>query len=182
MPPQVKWLLLLATSILAAVFGVIVPNRYKQTKSPRAHNGIKLFGECLARHQLAYLTYFLTLGLAADFDLELVRYLIIVGVLLSLLFYTEAVYSVTHQEDRLNRFHQCRDITCDEPLTVGVRWTMCGRSFVLAVILLATGIAAATMVSARPSPGKSTADSAVRQPMTPSGPPAGEASSTTLPK
>ena len=57
----IRWLTVLGGAVVVSLLSVLVPNRYHQGRNPRTHNGIKLLNECLVRHQLVYLTYFLAL-------------------------------------------------------------------------------------------------------------------------
>lgn len=67
-PPveTIKWLALLLAALLLTSFGTTFPNRLNQQRSPRVHNGVRLFNECLARSQLAMFNYFLALGITAS--------------------------------------------------------------------------------------------------------------------
>jgi hypothetical protein len=71
----ISWLTVLVGTIIVSLLSVLLPNRYQQGQKPRSHNGIKLLNECLARHQLVYLTYFLALVMTANFGPELSRWL-----------------------------------------------------------------------------------------------------------
>lgn len=68
-PAGGRWLATLATSVAFSLIGLLVPNLYRQSNEEllRAHNGIKFLNEFLARHLLAYITYFMALSLTATF-------------------------------------------------------------------------------------------------------------------
>src|ERR1700738_5247517 len=58
---NLEWILLLFGSIAVSIYGVQVANDVREHYHPRSHNGVKLFNDFLARHQLSYFMFFLTL-------------------------------------------------------------------------------------------------------------------------
>jgi hypothetical protein len=81
-----EWVLLLLSSVALSVYGTQVPNRLKQRGAPRSHNGLKLVNDCLARHQLSYLTFFLTLLIAGNLG-DTTKKIVVVFVILCAIFY-----------------------------------------------------------------------------------------------
>jgi hypothetical protein len=102
-----NWLFTLATSISFAFIGILVPNLYKQTKTPRPHNRHKFLNEFLARHQLTYITFFIAVVLTADFKpgFEWVKKLFALALAMALSSYFIGVYFSVHQDDLLG--HGC---------------------------------------------------------------------------
>src|SRR6266436_9220553 len=90
----IRWLTVLFSSIILSILGTTLPNKFRQGVSWRSHNSIKLFNECLARHQLAYFTYFLALLNSQEFgaDKEVFNYALIISIVLTTFFYVDAVY------------------------------------------------------------------------------------------
>lgn len=144
----ISWLIVLAGAIIVSLLSVLIPNRYHQGRNPRTHNGIKLLNECLARHQLVYLTYFLALVMTADFGQELSWFknlLGVVGIPLVMLFYSEAVWSTTKHDEWIGQHHTCANPKCIVRLPGRLSFRIYGLSLMFAVLSLAGGYVAAVL-------------------------------------
>jgi hypothetical protein len=98
------WLVILVGSIsVTSALAVIVPNVWVR----RHHNGLRLFNEFLARHQLGICTYYASILIAVDFTSEqkILRVIVIGLVLASLAVSLLAAKwaSPEHQEFLLKR-------------------------------------------------------------------------------
>lgn len=146
---SIQWLVFLFGTVTFSVLGVLFPNRYKQLANPRAHNGVKLLNECLARHQLAYFAYFFALAIAARFNPEhdWVKSLTQSLVVLSLIFYAEGVYSSTVQDRSIAGNHDCpNDITCTTNLPTLFCVKLYSLNVLFAIVSLAAGLWVAKQV------------------------------------
>ncbi len=78
-----------------------------QHHNPRTHNALKLVNECLGRHQLSYLSFYLTLLVVGKLSAPIPRYLAI-GLLLSLVFFVVGVRLSSGQDRKIAALHgQC---------------------------------------------------------------------------
>ena len=147
-PQNIQWLLLLLNSIAVALFSVAIPNLYRQKGNPRPHNGLKLFNDCLARHQLAYLAYFLALLTVANFDVIWTKNLLHVLIVFSFGFYTVGVALSTDQDSKIAEYHACSDpnAKCTNPFRFRDRGKVCAWNIVFATILFTAGMVLAFMV------------------------------------
>jgi hypothetical protein len=111
-------LVLLALLILTSLLDVIALNFFLQAKEPRAHNRLKLINECLARHQLAYPVWYMTVMLLATFsalpgrEAIIVRSWMQIAAIASVLFWLGGLNAVAWQDDAIRRNHQCPDMAC----------------------------------------------------------------------
>src|SRR5260370_20138189 len=99
-PDGISWLEALATSISCEYLGLLVPNLYKQLKTPRPNNQAKFVNEFLARHQLTYTTFVAAIALAGDFKVgfDWIRKLFALGIALTFGFYLAAVFLTISQD------------------------------------------------------------------------------------
>lgn len=144
----IRWLTVLVGAIIVSLLSVLLPNRYQLGRKPRSHNGIKLLNECLARHQLVYLTYFLALVMTANFGPELSWFrntLGVVGIPLVILFYSEGVWSTTKHDEWIKQHHICVNDECNEKLPGRLTFRIYGLSLTFAVLSLAGGLLAALL-------------------------------------
>jgi hypothetical protein len=144
-----NWLITLSTSFTFSLFGLLVPNFYKQTKKPRAHNKAKLLNEFLGRHQILYVTYFLAIALTAEFipQFAWVKKLITLGVGVTLLCYLLGVYLTVHQDDFFRRHHRCSDDDgCVVPVSKQRLATLIWPNAFTTTVLLAIAIVLAFIV------------------------------------
>ena len=139
-----EWVLLLMISVAISVYGTQIPNRLKQRTKPRSHNALKLVNDCLARHQLSYLSFFLTLlitGNLGDATKKVVAVFIIIGVI----FYQEAVNHSTIFGDAT--VHEgCTGVACNARLSWRERCRLCRINIVLSSCLFTVGIIFAFLV------------------------------------
>ena len=140
-----QWLTVLSISIILSILGTTLPNKFRQAAMliARSHNGIKLFNECLARHQLAYFTYFFAIWISADFGpaQELMKYLIGLFVAITVFLFVEAVYHATVIQDRLiASSHVCPIDGCPVNMSFSVRFRVCRWNLFSSLILLSIGI------------------------------------------
>jgi hypothetical protein len=135
---NLEWVLVLFGSILLSLYGVAVPNRLKQRTHPRCHNGIKLFNDFLARHQLSYLMFFLTLVIAAQLG-NLSKKFCVVLVLLSAFFYYEGVSQSTDLGDS-NLHDNCDGPKCKVSFSFVQRFGFCKLNIFFSSLLLLLAI------------------------------------------
>ena len=117
---------ILFATITLSVGGSFTIGLFRQTKSPRPHNDIKLANECLTESYLASLTFLLLLVATGAIERESVwMYLHVISIALSFFFFVGGVYICIHMDDRIERKHghPCRDAYCDEPLPAGLKKT-----------------------------------------------------------
>lgn len=146
------WLIALFTSLAFALIGLVIPNLYKQINRPRAHNVPKLVNEFLARHQIAYITYFLALSFTADFIPQYSMIKKLVNLLIALTFcsYSVGVFLNVKQDKLFDKFHRtaCVDTeaccyTISAPQLLRLIWfnLLTGLSLLAAAIFAAYKVA-----------------------------------------
>lgn len=130
------WIVLLLTLALMSILGVITPNFYKQSRVERSHNKHKLVNECLASHQLIYISYYFTLLLLTNHRFSEVMERTISGLMiLSFIFFVTGHYLASHQDRRLKQHHTCTSKNyCDENLSVRTQWKLYGTNLILAIL------------------------------------------------
>jgi hypothetical protein len=102
---------ILAMLILTSVIDVIVLNLFMQAREPRQHNKLKLVNEALARHQLAYPIWYVTLIVLATRDKlnagdsALIRLVMQIAIILSVLFWISGVSGVAAQDQAIREDH-----------------------------------------------------------------------------
>jgi hypothetical protein len=109
-PPveTIKWFALLFAALLLTSFGTTFPNRLNQQRSPRSHNGVRLFNECLARSQLAMFNYFLALGVTASLpNHPNVKLFLLPVAVLAAYFYMTSIAASVELDVRLKELHEC---------------------------------------------------------------------------
>lgn len=106
--------MLIGTSILS----IIVPNAV--SKNLRTHNVLKLVNECLARQQLAYIIFYLTLLVVSGSSSVLRRTMAILMVS-SFIFYIIGLVSESNQDRKIEKLHgrTCSPGPVDCDLTFG---------------------------------------------------------------
>lgn len=136
------WIVLLLTLVLMAVLGVITPNFYKQSRIERPHNKEKLVNECLASHQLVYISYYFTMLLLTNNKLnEIVERTISGLMILSFTFFVAGHYIASHQDRKLKRYHTCTSRNnCDEVLPTSIQWKIYGSNLVLAIVSFSAAV------------------------------------------
>jgi len=138
----INWLWSLATSVSFAFLGLLVPNLYKQTRTPRPHNRAKFLNEFLARHLLVYTTYFAAIALTADFKIgyEWIRKSFAFGLSITFGFYLVAMYITIHQ-DTFFRAHGCAEFGgCNHPNTASETFRFCRQNLMMALVLASAGV------------------------------------------
>ena len=134
-------LVLLAMLVLTSLVDVIALNFFLQARNPRAHNRLKVANECLARHQLAYPIWYITVMLLATFsklpqhDAIVVRSWMQIAAIFSVLFWLAGLNAVAWQEDAILRHHKCEDARC-AVLSFGLGFNLLIMNSVLAAISL----------------------------------------------
>jgi hypothetical protein len=104
----IKWLALLLAAVLLTSFGTTFPNRLNQLRSPRAHNGVRLFNECLARSQLALFNYFLALAITGELPRHPnAKILLLPAAVAAAYFYVANIASSVELGRRLFDLHEC---------------------------------------------------------------------------
>jgi hypothetical protein len=148
---NIRWFFFLFAGILFAVLGVLFPNWFKELSTPRPHNEIKLFNECLARHQFAYFSYFFALTIGATFDPNYpwVRNVGWVAIGLSLGFYGYGLFCSAIQDRRISKYHKqaCTSSTeCDLALSKKFAFKLCRLNVIFAVLSWIIAIGATLLV------------------------------------
>lgn len=137
-PNGINWIFALATSIAFAFLGLLVPNLYKQVKTPRTHNRHKFINEFLARHQLTYTTFFAAVVLTAEFKsgADSVKKLFGVALAFALGSYLIAVYLTVNQDDAFSE-HGCTEFgQCRVPMNARSMFNLCKFSLLTSVLLV----------------------------------------------
>src|ERR1700733_878996 len=109
-PPieTIKWFSLLLAAVLLTSFGTTFPNRLNQYRSPRPHNGVRLFNECLARSQLAFFNYFLAIAITAPLQNHPNTKMFLLPIaVMSAFFYMGSIAASVELDVRLREFHGC---------------------------------------------------------------------------
>jgi hypothetical protein len=107
-PETTKWLGLLAAALALTTFGTTFPNRLNQSRSARAHNGVRLFNECLARCQLALFNFFLALAISAELGTHArAKFLLIPLIVTATYSYVSCVAASIDLDKRLVQTHEC---------------------------------------------------------------------------
>lgn len=136
---NLEWIFVLLGSIVLSIYGVAVPNRLKQRTKPRSHNGIKLFNDFLARHQLSYLMFFLTLAIAAQLG-PLSKKFCSILVLIAAFFYYEGVSQSTDLGDSDDLHENCTGPTCRASLSFAKGFRFCRLNICMSLLLLLLAI------------------------------------------
>lgn len=132
---NLEWVFVLFGSIVLSLYGVAVPNRLKQRTKPRSHNGVKLFNDSLARHQLSYLMFFLTLAIAAPLG-NLSKKFCSILVFIAAFIYYEGVSQSTDFGDSDNLHENCAGAGCKATFSFRERLGFCRLNIFLSVLLL----------------------------------------------
>jgi hypothetical protein len=110
--PALDTLVVLVTLILTSVLDVLALNFFLQARKPRSHNKLKLTNEALARHQLAYPVWYITVMLVADFhnltphESVIVHGWMPIAAILSVLFWIGGLNGVAWQDDAILEHHK----------------------------------------------------------------------------
>lgn len=133
------WLVTLATSLLFSAVGLAVPNFYQQkSRKRRSHNGLRFTHEFLGKHLLIYVTFFMALGITAEFRIkrETAQGLMLVIVAGTFLAYTYAVYAASEQDEFFDQKHGCANISdCDGLINSDDAWKLLKPNAVIACAL-----------------------------------------------
>lgn len=141
---NLPWLVLLGITLLVSVLGIIAPVSLNQLANPRCHNKEKLWNECLAGHQLAYVTFYIAIIVAKFHNLQQWQImLLILFLILSVIFYFIGIKYVADQEKNIKKSHQCEDNSCDVRLPWRLKWRVVGVGAVLAFLSFFAAIAVA---------------------------------------
>lgn len=120
------WLVVLGGTLIWAIVGALVPEIYRSFNNRRPHNLQKMLCILLARHQLAYAVYFLTVALKAEFTPPYVGQILgTAAVPAALGLYLVCVAVTLNQDEWIN--HSCVDHNCQLRL---------GRPFWMKVFLV----------------------------------------------
>jgi|SRR5215831_7974376 len=138
-----------------SILGVVFPNFFKDLSKPRAHNEIKLFNECLARHQFGYFAYFSALSIGAHLSGWL-YYFNWSATCLALGFYGYGLYSSAKLESRIAHAHGCpQDSACSTPLGSKRTRELSRLNIVFAVVMLLVAFAVTILLPRSDQPVKS---------------------------
>jgi hypothetical protein len=109
---HVRWLLLLAMTIVLSETSVLVPNFLVQADKGRRrpHNHVRVLNEMLAIHQLGYVSFYFAIvtGMYKGLDPGEISVMLL-AIVLSLLFYFIASKFVADQDQNLGATHLCKD-------------------------------------------------------------------------
>jgi hypothetical protein len=125
-----------------SILGVITPNFYKQSRLARPHNKEKLVNECLASHQLVYVSYYFTMLLLTNHKFnEVIERMISGLMILSIIFFIAGHYMASHQDQKLKRYHVCASRNnCNVDLPMKTQWKVYGANLILAIISFTAAI------------------------------------------
>jgi len=146
---NIQWLFFLLAAATFSVLGVLFPNWFKELGNPRPHNGLKLFNECLARHQFGYFTFFCALYLAASFDPKRtwIRNLNWFAIALSLGFYGYGLFSSARLDRKISKNHTCqKDTECEVAFPFRFRLRLSLLNIFFALVSLVGGVFLALLV------------------------------------
>jgi hypothetical protein len=145
------WFFILALSVLSAVLSTITPAFFKQSVKPRAHHVTQLWSEFVARHQFAYVPYFITLGLVGDFKQhEVLKNSISVLIVWVFISYLYSVYvSSNLQEVRIQKHHACENEQCQKEIGFRAFVGLFRGNIIFALVLLLVGLYYASVVGRR---------------------------------
>jgi len=135
-----KWLALLTASLMLTTFGTTLPNRFKQLRSPRSHNGLRLFNECLAHSHLALFNYFLALGITGPISHPVAKVLLLPLSVVSSYFYVSGVAAMTELDAALRRTHRCAGDTCQTRMGLAAVISVSARNLVTTVTLFGAAV------------------------------------------
>jgi hypothetical protein len=139
-----RWLVALITSGAFALIGILVPNLYRQASEElrRAHNGVKILHEFLARHLLIYITYFMALSLTATFypHWEWTKTMLTLIVGITIACYVLGVYLSTYHDRFFISHHACPGKDCHVEITGKDVWKLCRVNAIMAGALLLIGV------------------------------------------
>ena len=150
---------LLSMLVLTSVVDVIATNFLVESRNPRPHNRLKVFNECMARHQLAYLIWYITLVTLADFH-SLSQHQIIMTLywlvqwpaVLTVVLWLGGINSVAGQDRAIVRYqrqHDCESVDCKE-----LSFWAGFRVVLVNVILTAVSLTLALWIVGRPDVNK----------------------------
>ena len=104
---------ILGLLVLTTLMDIFVVNFLLEKKRPRKHNKLKLINECLARHQLAYVIWYISLATLMNLggltyhESFVSRNAVTLGLLLSALLWFGSVNVVAGQDEIISDAHQC---------------------------------------------------------------------------
>lgn len=142
------WFSILFASILSSVAGTVAPAFFKQAAFPRTHHVSKLWSELIARHQFAYIPYFITLGFVGDFGKhEVLKNFILLLLVWVFISYLICVHISSNLQDRrFEKHHVCKDSKCEEHVGPLAFVKLFRGSIILALALLVISLIYAGVV------------------------------------
>lgn len=109
---------LLSMLVLTSLLDVIAGNYFTESAAPRSHNKLKLINEALARQQLAYIIWYITLAFFVDFHRVTTHEAIMVRIWMgsatvaSVVVWLSALNGVAGQDRPIAADHTCASSAC----------------------------------------------------------------------
>jgi hypothetical protein len=143
--PAVDALTFLAALILTSLLDVGLVNFLQQAKSPRPHNRIRLTNEFLAKQQLAYPIWYISVIMVADLhklsshEALVARSWMLLAILLGFFFWFVGLNGVIGQDDVIVGDHACEGPQCSK-LSPATGFLVLVLNVTLAVVALAIAL------------------------------------------
>jgi hypothetical protein len=131
---------ILALLILTSLLDVLALNFFMSARNRRKHNKLKLVNEYLARHQLSYPIWYITLILLADIhrltnhEAVVMKNEMAIATVLSVFFWLGGLNGVAGQDDAILADHPKCETHCSSSWSL--RFTVIALSSVLAIRFL----------------------------------------------
>jgi hypothetical protein len=138
----IPWVVLLATTILLTLLGILAPTLLAQIQKRRCHNHEKVWNECLAGHQLAYVSFY-TAVIAAKFKMmdQWEMMLMLMFIISSIFFFLVGIKFTVDQDHNIRKAHVCKDeVACDAALPWSLKWKIVRVNAVLAFFSFVTAL------------------------------------------
>lgn len=133
---------ILSMLVLTSLLDVIALNLFLQAREPRSHNQLRVINECLARQQLAYPIWYITLTVLANFskltahETVLVRWWMQIATVLSVLFWLGGLSGVAGQDQAIREDHECSSTGKCQHSSWRLRLFVLGLNLFLAAVSL----------------------------------------------
>jgi len=136
------------------VLGILAPALLHEIEAPRNHNHEKLWNECLAKHQLVYVTFYFAVIVARSRTFRTWEMpLMLLLVISSTTFYFLGLKYVVDQERNIAKYHR-HDCPQPRPLGPGcgekLPWEVKGRIVYVTALLAFLSFAAAVGLALSP--------------------------------
>ena len=135
----ISWAAVLVNLIIMSVLGHLAPTMVSQANRPRrSHNPEKIWNDCLARHQLAYVSFYFTLMVRQgqhprEVQLQFLALLIII----SFTFWLVGIKYVVDQDRNIRHLHGATcNHTCNSPIDWATRLRIVRTNALMALLSL----------------------------------------------